>query len=645
VLLPVLAYVSPKLAVPVLATPSDTLPIDVEPGVADVLAPVTTLPLAPAKQPVATRQDSAPTLQPLGVALALYVAGAMAVLLHLLSGVVRLRRITRHAVECDSNEIWANARQFLNSRQSNIGRVQIKTSAQIHSPVMWGASNPVILMPVSAGQWSEADRRSALLHEMAHVERGDWLTRILARVACALNWFNPLVWVAANLLNSEAEHAADDRVLAAGSRPDDYAQQLVALTRNARTEEPIKAAGLPMATKKLLSRRVAAVLNTGENRMPMTTFARFALFANITLVAMIIAATQPVAAGNNRETSITWTDGQAYDVPALHVAVAAGDYALVVTLIETGADINATMSRSFGPYQRSALGTAARAGHLALAELLIDEGADVDRVVSGDATALIEALRGQHLPVARMLVARGANVNRVVRGDGSPMIAAAATGNTEAVKFLLDQGAKPNRWVEGDENPLYHTARSGNVDILQMLIDAGVDVNRAIRGDGNALIVAARHGNDEVADALVKAGARGDLGVDGDGNALMAAAGAGNVSLLQKMIDSGANVNAAVSGDGSALITAARNRQIDAARLLIESGADVNQFVMGDETPLIGAAWRGNTEMVSFLLSAGADASYQAQTPEGEMRSALSQATRAGHKEVIALLKAAGATK
>lgn len=87
----------------------------------------------------------------------------------------------------------------------------------IHShktiPVVWGIVRHRLLLPEVAKQWSKEQLRSVLLHELAHIKRRDLsLSQLLAQTACALHWFNPLVWLAAWRLHVERERACDDLV-------------------------------------------------------------------------------------------------------------------------------------------------------------------------------------------------------------------------------------------------------------------------------------------------------------------------------------------------------------------------------------------------------------------------------------------------
>ena len=628
-LLPVLSTVLPPLSLPVIERPAPAASTSTVQPQRDVESGL----VAPSPARNAATRPPATTRGLVETGLGVYLAGALGVLLYLAAGLCRIALISQRSSAVRNDELWADA-----LRESGLAEdaVMLRTSDETPAPLTWGVLAPIVLLPAAAKTWSRDDRLNAMLHELAHVKRRDWLVHILAQVVCAAYWFNPLVWIAARKLDLEAEHAADDGVLRSGSCPDAYAEQLLALTRLTRRQLPIAAA--PMARRNILGRRVTSILNTGENRMPASRMTTAALICTFAAAALFVGPTTFVAAQEND----AGENSRRAALP-LHTASAAGNYSEVARLIDEGADVNDEMRLSFGPYQRTALGTAARAGHTDIAELLIRSGADVNPDVHGDATPLMEALAMSHSDTVAMLLANGADVNQVARGDGSAMIAATRAQNADSVRLLLDSGADPDRWVPGDESPLYHAAATGNVEILQMLVDAGVDVNQLMPGDGNALIIAVNNGHSAAADLLLAAGARGDAGVAGDGNALIAAAGRGDLPLLRKMIATGADLNAGVKGDGNPLIAASRNGHLDAAMLLVNNGADVNGYVYGDETPLIGAAWKGDVDMVNYLLSAGADPGYQAKTYGGRTRSALSQASLEGHQEVIDILRAAGA--
>ena len=76
----------------------------------------------------------------------------------------------------------------------------------------------VILVPCSAASWSDEERVSILIHELAHVSRCDCLSQLLDAIVTSLFWFHPGVWLASWSMRSEAEMAADDAVVRAGVR-------------------------------------------------------------------------------------------------------------------------------------------------------------------------------------------------------------------------------------------------------------------------------------------------------------------------------------------------------------------------------------------------------------------------------------------
>ena len=65
-------------------------------------------------------------------------------------------------------------------------------------PVAWGVRRLRVLLPACADDWSAERIRAVLAHELAHIDRGDWIVHVLAEVGCAIYWFNPLFWIAKN---------------------------------------------------------------------------------------------------------------------------------------------------------------------------------------------------------------------------------------------------------------------------------------------------------------------------------------------------------------------------------------------------------------------------------------------------------------
>src|SRR6185503_570151 len=126
------------------------------------------------------------------------------------------------------------------------------------APVTCGWTRPTVLLPSDAAHWTDGDLRRALVHEIEHVRRGDWAVYLAARVACAVFWFHPLVWIALRQLCLEAERTCDDAVLQ-NAEGTEYAEQLVQLAR--RMSSAPGAPVLAMASRSQLSTRITAILS------------------------------------------------------------------------------------------------------------------------------------------------------------------------------------------------------------------------------------------------------------------------------------------------------------------------------------------------------------------------------------------------
>ena len=187
-------------------------------------------------------------------------------------------------------------------------------------PVVWGVFRPRLMLPLEARNWSDEQLCSVLLHELGHIKRRDTLVQWLTQIACALHWWNPLVWLAAWRLHAERERACDDLVLASGVRPSAYAEHLLDVATRLSPARWTSACGLAMARKSSLEGRLMAVLSEKLNRNGVTralAIAALVLGAAIALpVAMLRAADEqwnpPQAAniGTNDFTTYCVHDGK-----------------------------------------------------------------------------------------------------------------------------------------------------------------------------------------------------------------------------------------------------------------------------------------------------------------------------------------------
>jgi hypothetical protein len=145
------------------------------------------------------------------------------------------------------------------------------------------------MLPAEGAGWPEAQRRFTLLHELAHVRRLDYLTTQVASLACAVHWFNPLVWYAAMQARKLQEEACDDAVLNAGGKPSDYAQFLVTLAGGSRRLSPVFPAAVGMVQRSQLHGRVTAILDASRARLPLGSFAFVAAVLPLSGLALFLA--------------------------------------------------------------------------------------------------------------------------------------------------------------------------------------------------------------------------------------------------------------------------------------------------------------------------------------------------------------------
>ncbi|MFM9058293.1 MAG: M56 family metallopeptidase, partial [Planctomycetaceae bacterium] len=108
--------------------------------------------------------------------------------------------------------------------------VRALATSGIDVPAVAGWLSPVILVPVAlVTSLPAAQLESLIVHELAHVRRGDVVVNVLQAVLETLAFYHPAVWWLSGRLRVEREHCCDDLVMAATGGRAEYDRALVAV--------------------------------------------------------------------------------------------------------------------------------------------------------------------------------------------------------------------------------------------------------------------------------------------------------------------------------------------------------------------------------------------------------------------------------
>jgi beta-lactamase regulating signal transducer with metallopeptidase domain len=147
-------------------------------------------------------------------------------LVRLFSSALQMRAVLRNSAPVAELPEEIQSALARNGKRS----VEVRISDAVDAPSVIGFFRPAVVIPQSL--WSElatADLRQVILHEMAHLDRGDDWTNLLQKFLRALCPLNPaLVWAERHLCR-EREHACDDAVLDAAGNARAYATCLTKL--------------------------------------------------------------------------------------------------------------------------------------------------------------------------------------------------------------------------------------------------------------------------------------------------------------------------------------------------------------------------------------------------------------------------------
>lgn len=196
---------------------------------------------------------------------AAYALGVLLMLARLLRGMWTAQRLAARAERVDNGPLADRVKSLAAAWSVRVVPLLAKSEAVV-VPKVIGLLRPMILLPVSAvGGLSTEELEMILAHELAHVRRYDMWVNLLQRMAEAVLFFNPALWILSRRISTLREYCCDELTCGTPLGTCDtelrarYASALLRVVEvSGRTPEPADIATLAAArTPSELRRRVS----------------------------------------------------------------------------------------------------------------------------------------------------------------------------------------------------------------------------------------------------------------------------------------------------------------------------------------------------------------------------------------------------
>ncbi|GFT20395.1 hypothetical protein NPIL_50101 [Nephila pilipes] len=318
----------------------------------------------------------------------------------------------------------------------------------------------------------------------------------------------------------------------------------------------------------------------------------------------------------------------------LHVAVRNGHLSVVETLIDKGAEINATTFEN----RMSSLHFATERGHVEIVQFLVSKNGDVNVQSADGCTPLHLASAEGYAKIVEILLDGNANSDiknnnnqlpvqvAVEKGHlsvvkvlpnkhdifGALLCTAASKGYLEIIKYLVTQNADVHFRNSSNKMPVHIAAEFGHINIVQFFIELDPSLK-----DNSLLHLAVSNNHLELTKYLIVQNVDVNATNDAGYTSVHLAVVHGHKNILQILLNAGAYYNSLDKFNKTPVELAHDNSIVKALKsteklflckypidveLCIEDGAFVNAKRSSGMTPLHFAAWKGFEWMVDILI-------------------------------------------
>lgn len=226
--------------------------------------------------------------------------------LSLLIGVLRfwigwraLARLLRTSVSIRDPRLLTLTRGL--QQQLGVGQVALCEHSALPAPATFGWRSPTIILPYDWRRWTEAELRSVLAHELAHIARHDFRTLALAQLVVLLHFYHPLVHWLVSSLRTEQELAADAAAAKLAGGNDKYLSSLVALALRMDSRPVVWPLRCFLPTSGAFLRRIEMLKNPFRRAGSSARWVGVASVSCVLLVGVAVVGVRPQPAVAQKE--------------------------------------------------------------------------------------------------------------------------------------------------------------------------------------------------------------------------------------------------------------------------------------------------------------------------------------------------------
>ena len=224
---------------------------------------------------------------------------------------------------------------------------------------------------------------------------------------------------------------------------------------------------------------------------------------------------------------------------ALHCAAEAGQVSTIITLLETGLDVDIRDRRG-----RTSLHCATVSGHPSAMQSLLEHGAAINAICKKKYTALRYAVVWeQPLVIVQTLLEHGADTESRSSHDATPLHDSAVMNAIDTALLLLEYEADVDAKDVHGGTALHFAAERNFATMVQHLLDHGARINAKTHEGATALYLAAGNGGQETVEVLLRNGAGTEIGDDEGITPIYVAIREYHETIVELLIAAGAKVH------------------------------------------------------------------------------------------------------